>query len=72
MINFELEINGKKEKISMEDAKKLYDELHLLFGQNNVPYLPQVPYYTEPFWRRDRTAPYYPDFPIITCNTENN
>lgn len=45
-----IESNGKTFEITMDEAEKLYNELHKMFGRKSIQYVP----YTEPY------KPYYP------------
>ena len=58
-INIEIEVNGEKVKLSMEEAKRLHGELSDLFGEKQVlnPVNPQLVPYPSPSW----------PYPIITC-----
>jgi hypothetical protein len=58
---------GKELLLSQEDAKKLYDKLHELFGEKErVAYVPYVPY-TPPIITRPYT-PWYTNGTTITCS----
>ena len=37
-------------KLTLEEARGIYDELHLLFGSSYREYVPYVPYYPYPQW----------------------
>ena len=67
--------------ISIEDARKLYEELHELFGPTPVPVTDSVPYttpynpwigpnpyapYTDSVPKRNPTNPLSPNYPIGT------
>jgi hypothetical protein len=80
LTNIEFVTNEGKEShvLSIEDAKKLYEELHELFGPTPVPVAPSEPYTapnTAPYnpwigpnpWvtaPMSKTNPLYPDYPI--------
>ena len=53
-----ININGKEESISIEEARKIYDELSLIFGAKTNPY-------ADPFapWKPG-IAPKYPKYPV--------
>jgi len=62
MINIELEINGQKIKVSMEEARELHSQLDILFAKPN--WIPP-----QPNWGNGKIG----DFPEplkIWCSTE--
>ena len=54
------DINGKEIKLSIEEAKRVYDELRQMFGEN--PTCPIYPWYPEP-------EPVYPYTPWYSPGT---
>ena len=78
--NIELDVNGKKIDLTVQEAKDLYNELKLFFNKEkeiiyvptSIPCQPSPPYRPiEPYYTRDTTpnTP-FPDYPIITCESE--
>ena len=66
-----LKINGKEEKLTLEEAKALYDELHKWFGTIPIiyptyPTLPSYPIVTY----HPLTGDPLPEQPTITCSDD--
>ena len=60
--------DNKQIDLTIDEAKELYDQLHLLFGDKNIHYIPTQPIVID----RYPSYPWSPNYPWVTYKDSTN